>query len=113
MSSQEKIKEGQRKRSFCGDFISEWDDHHYCPKCRDDLKGDDPCANSSDCTICSFSDKQKGKITNRNRYKSKKNQNSAALLDNGDKEASIDDSLLDEDDTSVSSQVPLSQKVGL
>ena len=71
------------------------------------MKGNDPCANSSDCAICSsFSDEQKRKITKRNRYKSKKNQNSAVLLDNGGKDGSVDDSLLDKDDASVSSQVP-------
>ena len=82
------------------------------PKCRDDLKHDDLCANSLDCTICFlFSDEQKTKITNRNRYKSKNNQNSAVLLDNCSKDGIIvDDSLLDEDEISVSSQVPLSQK---
>ena len=104
MSSQDKVKKGQRKSALCGHFMAEWDDHHYCPKCRDDVKGDDPCVKSSDCTICcSFSDEQKGKLVNRNRYKSKKTQNSAALVDNGGKEGGIDDSLLDEDDASVSS----------
>ena len=104
MSSQNKVKKGQRKSAFCGHFMAEWDDHHYCPKCRDDVKGDDPCVKSSDCTICSsFSDEQKRKLVNRNRYKSKKTQNSAALVDNGGKESGIDDSLLDEDDASVSS----------
>ena len=98
-----KFKKGQRKSAFCGHFMAEWDDHHYCPKCRDDLKGDDPCVNSSDCSICtSFSDEQKRKIANRNRYKSKKNQNSSAFVDNGGKEGGIDDSLLDKDDSSVS-----------
>ena len=95
--------------------MAEWDDHHYCPNCRDDLKGDDPCVKSSECTICSsFSDEQKRKLVNRNRYKSKKN-NSAALVDNGGKEGGIDDSLLDEDDSSVSvsSITPAFIKVGL
>ena len=77
---------------FCGHFMVEWDEHHYCPKCRDDLKGDDPCANSSDCVICStFSEDQKKKIRNRNRYKSKKDQSSSVSVDNGGKEGSIDD----------------------
>ena len=93
MSSQDKIKKGQRKSAFCGHFMAEWDEHHYCPKCRDDLKGDDPCANSQDCVICStFSEDQKKKIRNRNRYKSKKDQNSSVSVDNGGKEGSIDDS---------------------
>ena len=93
--------------------MAEWDDHHYCPKCRDDLKGDNPCVSSSDCKICtSFSDEQKRKIANRNRYKSKKSKNSSAFGDNGGKEGVIDDSLVDEDDSSVSvsSIAPASQK---
>ena len=113
MSSQDKVKKGQRKSAFCGHFMAEWDDHHYCTKCRDDLKGDNPCANSSECTICSsFSDEQKRKLANRNRYKSKENQNSAAFVDNVSKEGGIDDSLLDEDDSSVSvsSITPASHK---
>ena len=111
MSSQDKVKKGQRKSAFCGHFMAEWDDHHYCPKCRDDLKGDDPCVKSSECTICSsFSDEQKRKQINRKRYKSKKNQSSAALVDNGGKEGGIDDSLLDEDDASVSSITPAYNK---
>ena len=96
--------------------MAELDDHHYCPNCRDDLKGDDPCVKSSECTICSsFSDEQKRKLVNRNRYKSKKNHNSAALVDNGGKEGGIDDFLLDEDDSSVSvsSITPAFIKVGL
>ena len=102
MSAQDKVKKGQRKSSFCGHFMADWDDHHYCPKCRDDFKGDDPCANSSDCLICSsFSEEQKKKIINRNRYKSKKDQNSSVFVDNN-KEGSIDDSLLDEDESAVS-----------
>ena len=112
MSSQDKVYKGQRKSVFCGHFMAEWDDHHYCPKCRDNLKGDDPCANSTDCTICSsFSDEQKRKISNRNRYKSKKGQNSSVVLDNGGKDGIVvDDSLLDEDEASVSFQIPSSQK---
>ena len=77
------------------------------------IKGDDPCANSADCGICStFSEDQKKKIRNRNRYKSKKDQNSSVSMDNGGKEGSIDDLLLDEDEVSffLSSQVPVSQK---
>ena len=112
MSSQDKVKKGQRKSSFCGHFMAEWDDHHYCPKSRDDFKGDDPCANSSDCLVCSaFSEEQKKKIRNRNRYKSKKDQNSSVCVDNN-KEGCIDDSLLDEDESAVSvaSQALSSQK---
>ena len=109
MSSQDKVKKGQRKSSFCGLFMAEWDEHHYCPKCRDDLKGDDPCVNSSDCTVCSaFSEEQRKKIKIRNRYKSKKDQNSSLFGDNVGKDVNIDDSLLDEEDSSV--QRPASQK---
>ena len=87
--------------------MAEWDDHHYCPKCRDDWKSDDPRVNSADC-----SDEQKRKIRNGNRYKSKKDQNSSVFLDSGSKDGSIDDSLLDEDEssTTVASQVPSFQK---
>ena len=115
MSSQDKVKKGQRKSVFCGHFMAEWDERHYCPKCRDDLKGDDPCANSADCHFCSaFSEDQKKKIRNRNRYKSKKDQVSSVSVDNGGKEVNIDDSLLDEDEVSVSSQLPVSHKnIGL
>ena len=61
MSSQDKIKKGQRKSAFCGHFMADWDDHHYCPKCRDDLKGDDSCgiSSSNDCSVCAaFSEDQ-------------------------------------------------------
>ena len=110
MSTQDKVKKGQRKSTFCGHFMADWDDHHYCPKCRDDFKGDDPCANSSDCLICSSFSEQK-KIRNRNRYKSKKDQNSSVFVDNN-KEGSVDDSLLDKDESAVSvaSQALSSQK---
>ena len=107
MSSQVKVKKGQRKSSICGHFMAEWDSHHYCPKCRDDLKCDDPCVKSTECAICSaFSEEQKKKIRNRNRYKSKKDQSSSLFGDNS-KDGSIDDSLLDEDESSAtgSSQV--------
>ena len=36
MSSQDKIKKGQRKSAFCDHFMVDWDDHHFCPKLRDD-----------------------------------------------------------------------------
>ena len=75
------------------------------------MKGDDPCVKSTECAICSaFSEEQKKKIRNRNRYKSKKDQGSSLFGDNS-KDGSIDDPLLDEDESSAtgSSQVP-SQK---
>ena len=55
MSSQDKILKGQRKSAFCGHFMADWDDHHNCPKCRDDLKGHNSCVTSSstDCSVCS------------------------------------------------------------
>ena len=101
MSSRDKIKKGQRKSVFCGHFMADWDDHHYCPKCRDDLKGDDVCVtnSSTDCSVClAFSEDQRKKIKNRNRYKSKKEQNSS---EGSVKEVAIDDSLLDDDNASV------------
>ena len=113
-SSQEKNKERTDEKCFCGHFMADWDDHHFCPKCCDDLKGDDPCvsSNSTDCSVCvSFSEEQRKKIKNRNRYKSKKNQNSSNIGETS-KEVAIDDSLLDEDDYSVhnGSQRSFSQK---
>ena len=55
---------------------------------------------------------QRNKIKNRNRYKSKKDQNSSAFSDCSNKEVAIDDSLSDEDDSSVHNapQKPVSQK---
>ena len=100
MSSQDKIKKGQRKNAFCGHFMADWDDHHYCPKCRDDLKGDDSCVttSSNDFSVCAaFSEDQRKKIKNRNRYKSMKDHSS----EGSSKEVAIDDSLLDDDDSSV------------
>ena len=67
---------------FCGHFMADWDDHHFCPKCRDDLKGDDPCvsSNATDFSVClSFSEEQRKKVKNRNRYKSKKDQSSSSV----------------------------------
>ena len=59
-----------------------WDDHYFCPTCRDDLKGDDPCDSSTDCSVCSaFSEEQRKKIKKRNGYKSKKDQNSSAFCE--------------------------------
>ena len=53
MSSQDKIKKGQRKSIFCGHFMSDWDDHHFCPKCRNDLKSDNSCVCSAvSCSVC-------------------------------------------------------------
>ena len=81
--------------------MADWDDHHYCPKCCDDLKGDYPCVTSSsaDCSVCSaFSEDQRKKIKNRNRDKSKNDQNSG---EGSIKEVAIDDSLLDDDDSLV------------
>ena len=80
--------------------MADWDDHHYCPKCRDDLKGDDSCvtSTSTDCSVCAaFSEDQRKKIKNRNRYKSKKDHSS----EGSSKEVAIDDSLLDDDSSSV------------
>ena len=86
--------------------MADWDDHHYCPKCRD-LKGDDSCVttSSADCSISSaFAEDQRKKIKNRNRYKSKKDQNSS---EGSLKEVAIDDLLLDDDDSSVVSASPM------
>ena len=55
-------------------------------------------SSSTECKVCSaFSEDQRKKIKNRNRYQSKKHQNSAEAS----KEVAIDDSLLDDDDSSL------------
>ena len=61
-----------------------------------------PVILQTNCSVClSFSEEQtRKKIKNRNRYKSKKDQNSSNIGETS-KEVAIDDSLLDEDDSSV------------
>ena len=54
----------------CHHFCFSFDQHNYCPTCRETGKGDDPCVTfETPCQICtSFSDEQLQKIQNRKRY---------------------------------------------
>ena len=56
----------QKCRHFCFSF----DNHNYCPTCREAGKGDDPCVTfEAPCHICtSLTDEQLQKIQNRKRY---------------------------------------------
>ena len=56
----------QKCRHFCFSF----DNHNYCPTCREAGKGDDPCVTfEAPCYICtSLTDEQLQKIQNRKRY---------------------------------------------
>ena len=56
----------QKCRHFCFSF----DNHNYCPTCREAGKGDDPCVTfETPCQICtSLTDEQLQKIQNRKRY---------------------------------------------
>ena len=67
MSSHQASKDKPRSlRHFCLPF----DNHNYCPSCRESNKGDDPCVkNEKPCEICSgFFKEQILKIKNRLRY---------------------------------------------
>ena len=54
----------------CRHFCFSFDNHNYCPTCREAGKGDDPCVTfETPCQICtSLTDEQLQKIQNRKRY---------------------------------------------
>ena len=54
----------------CRHFCLPFDNHNFCPSCREANKGDDPCVTlESPCEICSgFSEEPMLKIKNRKRY---------------------------------------------
>ena len=62
--------EDKPRASKCHHFCHTFDTHNYCPTCREERKGDDPCVTFiSPCDICaSFSEEQLTKITHRKRY---------------------------------------------
>ena len=77
----------QKCRHFCFSF----DNHNYCPTCREAGKGDDPCVTfETPCQICtSLTDEQLQKIQNRNRYLKKQKAETSSkdeldLLGEGD-----------------------------
>ena len=82
MSSHQSNKD-QPRASKCNHFCHPFDDHNYCPTCREAGKGDDPCVTLlSSCTICSsFTDEQLAKITHRKRYSKKSDKNKAEDID--------------------------------
>ena len=77
----------QKCRHFCFSF----DNHNYCPTCREAGKGDDPCVTfEAPCHICtSLTDEQLQKIQNRKRYLKKQKAETSSkdeldLLGEGD-----------------------------
>ena len=71
MSSNTQRTSKEKPRSLkCRHFCLPFDNHNYCPSCREASRGDDPCVTlESSCDICSrFSDEQMLKIKNRKRY---------------------------------------------
>ena len=77
----------QKCRHFCFSF----DNHNYCPTCREAGKGDDPCVTfETPCQICtSLTDEQLQKIQNRKRYLKKQKAETSSkdeldLLGEGD-----------------------------
>ena len=75
MSSNTQRTSKDKPRSLkCRHFWLPFDNHNYCPSCREANKGDDPCVNlESSCDICSgFSDKQMQKVKHWKGYVRKK-----------------------------------------
>ena len=73
-----------------------WDNHNYCFKCREANKGDNLCSLKKDCLLCaSFSEDQKRKLT------VKHSKGKKSVKENSLEKAKIDDSILDEDDSST------------
>ena len=77
----------QKCRHFCFSF----DNHNYCPTCREAGKGDDPCVTfETPCQICtSLTDEQLQKIQNRKWYLKKQKAETSSkdeldLLGEGD-----------------------------
>ena len=58
------------RSSKCHHLCFPFDTYNYCPSCREDGKGDDPCVtNKKPCNICSaFTEDQLIKIKHRHRY---------------------------------------------
>ena len=78
MSSHQADKDKSRAAK-CNHFCHPFDNHNYCPTCREAGKGDDLCVTLlSPCTICSsFTEEQLAKITHRKRYTKKSDKNEA------------------------------------
>ena len=82
MSSHQASKDKSRAAK-CNHFCHPFDNHNFCPTCREAGKGDDPCVTLlSPCTICSsFTEEQLAKITHRKRYTKKSDKNKAEDID--------------------------------
>ena len=84
--------------NFCGHLMPSFDTHRYCFKCRESGKGDDLCTHKKGCLLCvMFSEDQKRKLAEK-LSKGKKSGKETALQKEKDK---IDDSILDEEDSSI------------
>ena len=95
-SSDNKVK----KSTSCGHFMPSWDNHKYCFKCREANKGDNLCILKKDCLLCaSFSKDQKRKLT------VKHSKGKKSVKKNSLEKAKIDNSILDEDDSSTVTNV--------
>ena len=71
MSSNIQRTSKDKPRSLkCRHFCLPFDNHNYCPSCREANRGDDPCVTLEClCDICSgFSDEQMQRIKNRKCY---------------------------------------------
>ena len=87
-----------KKSTFCGHLMPSFDAHRYCYKCSESGKGDDLCTVKKDCLLCvAFSEDQKRKLAEK-LSKGKKSVKETALQKEKDK---IDDSILDEEDSSI------------
>ena len=85
-----------KKSTSCGHFMPSWDNHKYCFKCREANKGDHLCTLEKDCLLCaSFSEDQKRKLA------VKHSKGKKSVKENSLEKARIDDSILDEDDSST------------
>ena len=42
---------GQKRGAFCH-IMAGFDKHAHCARCRDRMKGTDPCVNKEDCPHC-------------------------------------------------------------
>ena len=54
MSSQQKSSKDKPRSLKCRHFCFPFDNHNFCPSCREGNKGDDPCVTLEEsCEICS------------------------------------------------------------
>ena len=70
MSSHQRLSKDKPRSLKCCHFCLPFDNHNFCPSCREFNKGDEPCVTlEALCEICSgFSEEQMLKIKNRKCY---------------------------------------------